>query len=267
MDIKRIGLICLMAFLIVFGGCSVKSIESSDNSKEQPSTENKVLRVAAAADLSMAFKEIGERFEEKNGCKVQLIIGSSGTLAQQIESGAPFDVFASADLKYIDQLDDKGKMVHGTKKLYAQGRIALATKIEGSLRVEKLDDLTNQEVKKIAIANPEHAPYGAAAQQALEKAGVWDKVKDKLVYGKNVEDTLSLVETGNADAGIVAVSIASKRVKLYPIDESLYTPLKQYIGVIKRAKEEDLAKRFVGYVVSGEGKSILKKYGFAFGEE
>lgn len=222
----------------------------------------KPLRVAAAADLTLAFKELGQNFEKINGTKVDFIFGSTGTLAQQIENGAPFDVFAAADIKYIDKLKKQGLITHKTQQLYAQGRIGLATKTAGPIEVKELNDILKPEIKKIAIANPEHAPYGRAAKEALEKAGLWEKVKGKLVYGKNIQDTLTLINTGNADAGIIALSIAKKaEVNFYLINTDMYKPLNQSMAVLAATGQEQAARKFVEYVNSPEGRKIMKKYG------
>ena len=213
---------------------------------------------------TLAFKEIGEKFEKSEGCKVTLTFGSTGTYRfQQIENGAPYDVFASADEKVIDDLIEKDKVISDTKQLYAIGRIGLATYMKNSLQIKDINDLLKPEVKKIAIANPDHAPYGLAAKQALQSAGIWDKVKDKLVYGKNIQDTLTLITTGNADAGFIALSIYKKdQVKFQLLDDKLHQPLIQAIGVIKGTKNEELARKFISYVNGSEGRPIMKKYGF-----
>ena len=127
------------------------------------------------------------------------------------------ELFASADEKVIEDLISKDKIISDSKQLYAIGRIGLATAVKSSIQVKELNDLLKPEVKKIAIANPEHAPYGLAAKQALESAGIWDKVKDKMVYGKNIQDTLTLITTGNADAGFIALSIYKKDYSIFSL--------------------------------------------------
>lgn len=221
------------------------------------------LRVAAAADLTLAFQEIGKDFEKLKGAKVDFVFGSTGTLARQIENGAPYDVFAAANIKFVDDLKKQGLIIPETQQLYALGRIGLATKAASSLDVKELKDLLRPEIKKIAIANPEHAPYGTAAKQALEKAGLWDKVKDKMVYGKNIQDTLTLIITGNADTGIIALSIArTDEVYFNPINAGMHKPLNQSMAVITKTGQEPLARQFVEYVNSPEGRKVMKKYGF-----
>lgn len=254
--------LCLSLAGLLFSGCNKTTTTKSqdETSKENVSDP---LRVAAAADLTLAFQEIGNEFEKQNGKKVEFNFSSSGTLAQQIESGAPFDVVALADIKFVDGLKDKGLIIPETQKLYAQGRIGLATKTTSSLEVKEMKDLLKPEIKKIAIADPSHAPYGLAAKQALEKAGLWEQLKDKMVYGKNIQDTLTLINTGNADAGIIALSIVKKdEVNFSLINPDMHSPLDQSMAIIKSTKQEQLARKFSDYVNGQEGRAIMKKYGF-----
>ncbi len=225
--------------------------------------DNQPLRVGAAANLTLAFQEIGKDFEELNGMEVDFIFGSTGTLAQQIENGAPFDVFAAADTKFVEGLKNKGLIIPDTEKIYATGRIGLATKATNPLEVKELKDLLKPGIKKIAIANPEHAPYGMAAKQALEKDDLWEQVKDKIVYGKNIQDTLTLINTGNADAGIIALSIArNEKVNFSLIESNMHKPLEQSLGVIATTRQEKLAREFIEYLNSTEGRRVMREYGF-----
>lgn len=228
----------------------------------------KTLTIAAAADLTVAFKEIGQNFEKATDNKVEFSFGSTGVLSQQIENGAPFDVLAAANVKFVDDLDAKGKIVSDTKQQYGRGRIGLTTLKGKPYNVKDLNNLTAPELKKIAIANPEHAPYGLAAKQALEKAGLWDKIKDKLVYGNNIQDTLNLVQTGNAEVGIIALSLASRDdIDFTLIDGNLHKPLDQALAVVKGTPNEAVARQFIQYVNGPEGRVIMKKYGFVLPSE
>lgn len=259
---KRIGylLICLCFFLLV-SGCSQTAKTKIPDIAAQETAQP--LRVAAAADLTLAFQEIGKNYEKLNGTKLDFIFGSTGTLEQQIENGAPYDVFAAASTRYVDALKSKGLIIPGTQQLYARGSIGLATTTASSLQVKELKDLLKPEIKKIAIANPEHAPYGMAAKQALEKAGIWELVKGKLVYGKNIQDTLTLIKTGNAETGIIALSIAKKdEVYFSRIREDMYKPLNQSMAVTAGTKQAQRARQFIAYVNSPEGRKVMKKYGF-----
>jgi len=221
------------------------------------------LTVAAAADLQFAFTDIGALFEQECGCKVTFIFGSSGNLAAQIESGLPVDLFASADIAYVDGLREKGLILEDTQQLYAVGRIVLAVNKDSGLQVENLRDLLKPEVTKVAIANPDHAPYGIAAMQALQSEGIWEELKPRLVYGENVRQALQYVQTGDAPAGIVALSVADvPEISYTLIDDSLHRPLRQSLAVLRRTGEEQLARDFIDFVNGPQGRPIMKKYGF-----
>jgi molybdate transport system substrate-binding protein len=223
------------------------------------------ITVAAASDLTAAFEELGREFEKTQKIKVVFVFGSTGMLTRQIENGAPMDLFAAANVAYIEQLEQQGLIVPGTKAIYARGRITLWTTTDNPLRVESISDLTRPEIKRIAIANPDHAPYGLAAKQALESAGVWDAVKPKLVYGDNIRQTLQYAETGNVDVSIVALSLSqqsSGRWTLVP--EQLHQPIDQGLAVIKSTHNEQAARAFAAFVTGPRGREILGKYGFAF---
>lgn len=223
------------------------------------------LTVAAAADLTNAFEELGREFEAAHKIKVVFVFGSTGMLTRQIENGAPMDLFAAANVDYINQLEQKGLIVSGTKAIYARGRITLWTTADSSLKLEQVADLARAEVKRIAIANPDHAPYGLAAQQALQAAGVWDVVKPKLVYGDNIRQTLQYAETGNVDVAIVALSLSQQSKGRWTlIPEALHQPLDQGLAVIKSTHNETAAREFESFVTGPPGKTILAKYGFAF---
>jgi molybdate transport system substrate-binding protein len=219
--------------------------------------------VAAAADLQFAFSDIAALFEEKCGCKVTFLFGSSGNLAAQIESGLPADVFASANIAYVDGLREKGLILEDTQQLYAVGRIVLAVNKDSGVQVENLKDLLKPEVRKVAIANPEHAPYGVAAMQALQSEGIWEDLEPRLVYGENVRQALQYIQTGDAQAGIVALSVAAvPEVSYTLIDDSLHQPLRQSLAVLRRTGEEQLARDFIAFVNGPQGRPIMKKYGF-----
>ena len=227
--------------------------------------QSQEITVAAAADLTNAFNELGREFETTNKIKVVFVYGSTGLLTRQIENGAPMDLFAAANVSYIDQLAQKGLIVPDTKKIYARGRITLWTTADSPLKIETVADLARPEVKRIAIANPDHAPYGLAAQQALQRAGIFDAVKSKLVYGDNIRQTLQYAETGNVDVAIVALSLSQQsKGRWVLIPEQLHDPIDQALAVIKTTHNEAAARAFANFVSGSRGKEILGKYGFAF---
>ena len=231
----------------------------------RPNNQTPQLTVAAASDLIAAFEEIGREFEATQKIKVVFVFGSTGMLTRQIENGAPMDLFAAANVAYVNQLEQKGLIVPDTKAIYARGRITLWTTFDSPVKAETITDLTRPEIKRIAIANPDHAPYGLAAKQALETAGVWETVKPKLVYGDNIRQTLQYAETGNVDVSIVALSLSRQskgRWTLVP--EELHQPIDQGLAVIKSTQNEPAARAFANFVTGARGKEILGKYGFAF---
>jgi len=221
------------------------------------------LTVAAASDLTPVFEELGREFESASKTKVVFVFGSTGMLTRQIENGAPFDLFASASASYIDQLDQQGLIISDSKTIYARGRITLWTSNESPVRFQGIADLARPEIQRVAIANPDHAPYGLAAKQALQSAGVWDRVQPKLVYGDNIRQTLQYAQTGNVEVAIVALSLSipsNGRWTLIP--EELHQPIDQTLAIMKSTKNEPAARAFITFLNSPQGKAIMKKYGF-----
>ncbi|MGI8835034.1 MAG: molybdate ABC transporter substrate-binding protein [Pyrinomonadaceae bacterium] len=227
------------------------------------------LTVSAAADLTPAFEEIGKMFEQESGIKVTFNFGSTGQLAQQIEQGAPVDLFAAANVSFVDELEKKKLILSETKALYARGRITLWTRNDSPLRLERVEDLARPEVRRIAIANPEHAPYGMAAREAMQAAGVFDQIKARLVFGENISQTLQFAESGNVDAAIVALSLSSQsNGRWVLIPEALHKPLNQALAVISGTHHQPEARRFAAFVNSEKGRPVMRKYGFILpGEE
>ncbi|HEX8749434.1 MAG TPA: molybdate ABC transporter substrate-binding protein [Pyrinomonadaceae bacterium] len=233
---------------------------SSEMSDE---TNPKVLYVAAAADLTPAFEEIGRNFEQATGIRVVYNFGSTGMLAKQIENGAPVDVFAAANVEFIDGLEQKGLIIPDSKALYARGRITIWLKRESALRIERLEDLARPEVERVAIANPEHAPYGVAAREALQAARVWDVVQPKCVFGENVRQTLQYAESGNVSASIVALSLSvQSNGRWILVPEELHKPLDQALAVMKRTRREQQARQFVAFINGEQGRPVMRRYGF-----
>ena len=238
---------------------------SSISVKDLPVT----LTVSAAADLTPAFEELGKLFTNNTGIKVTFNFGSTGQLTQQIEQGAPVDLLAAANVSFIEELERQNLILQDTKTLYAQGRITLWTRSDSSLRLDRIEDLANPEVRRIAIANPEHAPYGEAARQALESAGIWERVSSRLVFGENISQALQYAETGNVDAAIVALSLSvNSKGRWVLISDQLHKPLNQAFAVIRGTRHEAEARRFATFINSTEGRPVMRKYGFILpGEE
>lgn len=226
------------------------------------------LTVAAAADLQFAMQEIAARFQRETGKSVKLVYGSSGNFYQQLSNGAPFDIFFSANLDYAKKLEAAGLTESGTYYPYARGRIVLWVLNGSQLDLKPgLHALLDPAVKKIAIANPEHAPYGQAAVAALKKEKLYAKVQDKLVLGENISQTASFVLSGAADTGIVALSLALSpnmkdkgRYVEIPADD--YPPIEQACVTLRSSRNKDLAKQFLAFVKTNQSKEIMRRYGF-----
>jgi molybdate transport system substrate-binding protein len=264
----RVGILVAIAVtLLSCSGCKDKTAGSgSGDTGGDGARKGEPLRVAAAADLALAFKDVGAAFEKESGKKVDFSFGSTGLLAKQISEGAPFDVFAAANLSFIDDVVKDGSCLGETKALYSKGRIVLWSKDPWALPKD-ISDLKDPKYAKVAIANPDHAPYGKAAQQALTKSGIWSTVQPRLVYGENVQQTLMFARSGNADIAIVALSLAVTSPGNYvPIDPSLHEPLDQALVVCKggsgKGVKANEARSFVSFINSEKGRTIMRKYGF-----
>ncbi|ABF40675.1 molybdenum ABC transporter, periplasmic molybdate-binding protein [Candidatus Koribacter versatilis Ellin345] len=227
------------------------------------------IRVAAASDLSSVMPDLAKKFDASSSCKTIVSFGSSGNFYQQLQSAAPFDVFLSADKQYPQKLQDAGLTLPGTLTEYASGKLVLWARKESHLDLSKgLKALTATTVKRIAIANPQHAPYGRAAIAALNTAGVYDKISAKLVFGENVSQTAVFAQSGNADAGLIPLSLAltasMKSAGNYvEIPTPDYPPIRQAAVAMKNSRNADCAKRFVTFLTSTDSKQLLQQFGFS----
>lgn len=222
--------------------------------------------IAAASDLRFAMDEIAAQFQAAHPeAAVKTSYGSSGQFTQQIENGAPFDVFCSADAGYPRKLADEGLALPGSEFVYALGRIVVWVPPASPLDIEKLGAgvLRDSSIRHIAIANPEHAPYGKSAVAALRSLGLYDQVKDKLVYGENVTQALQYVQTGAADIGITPLSLAVRATGRYrELPPESYPKMEQGGILVKSTKNAALAQKFRAFLLSQQARSILKRYGF-----
>jgi len=224
--------------------------------------------VAAASDLAFAMNEITANFEKATGCSVRVSTGSSGNFLSQIENGAPFDVFFSADIEYPKKLEAEGLAAPGSAYLYAIGKIVLWVRNDSPLNINQgFAALRDPGVRKVAIANPLHAPYGRAAEDALRKAGVYDAVKDKLVQGENISQAAQFAESGNAEAGIIALSLAvapgmKEKGRFWRVPENLYAPIQQGVVVLRASKNPQGAQAFLDFIKTPATAALLGRYGF-----
>jgi molybdate transport system substrate-binding protein len=247
--------IAVCAFVLL-AACSSKK-EAPDNNAAA-----KTVRVGAASDLAQAFKDVGTAFEKKSGIKPDFNFSSSGLLAKQIEQGAPFFLFAAANKSFVDQVVKARKCDAATAQLYSRGRLVLWAK---SGAPAKIEDIVDPKYKRIGIANPDHAPYGKAAKEAMEKAGIYDQVKDRLVLGENISATMTYAKEGSVDLAFVALSLAiSTDAQLYmPVALDLHEPLEQTLVVCGTGPEAEAARQLAAFVTGDEGRAIMERYGFS----
>ncbi|MBT2690591.1 molybdate ABC transporter substrate-binding protein [Bacillus sp. ISL-47] len=247
---KRKLVMVFLVFIFVLCGCGQEEIET------------KKLYIVAASDLYHALTEIGDEFTRETGIELEFTFGSTGLLTQQIQEGAPFDLFAAAQESYIDKLIEKNAVEKNSKQYYALGRIAILSSDSDSEEI-KLDKLLSPEVKSITIANPDHAPYGKAAKEALEALDIWSEIEPKIVYAENIRQAFQYVESGNADAGIIALALLQETDLPYVlIDEKAHSPIKQTLAIPIQSEKKEESKKFTEFLLSKQGQEILEKYGF-----
>jgi molybdate transport system substrate-binding protein len=226
------------------------------------------ITVAAAADLQFAMQDVAAGFQKETGKEIKLIYGSSGSFFQQIQNGAPFDMFFSANLDYPKKLESSGLTASGSYYQYARGKIVVWVANDSKINVDSgLKSLLDPSVKKIAVANPQHAPYGQAAVAAMKNEGVYEKVKDKFVLGENISQTASFVVSGAADVGVVALSLAlspnmKNKGRYREIPTTEYPPVEQACVILSSSKDKETAKQFLSYIKTAAVADTLKRYGF-----
>lgn len=248
--------------LLAFLACGLTTHQRAYGSEAQAT-------VAAASDLKFALEEIADAFERQTGKKPRLIFGSSGNFYTQIMQGAPFHLYMSADEAYVNKLHAAGKSLD-QGKLYAMGKIGIFVPHGSLVKADpNLDDLAKSlaegRLVKFAIANPEHAPYGDRAVQALKHKGIWEQIKPKLVYGENITQAAQFAQSGSSQGGIIALSLAkapaiAQQGQFALIPENWYTPLAQRMVLINNAPDQ--AKQFYTFLGTEPARAILKKYGF-----
>ncbi|WP_261207361.1 molybdate ABC transporter substrate-binding protein [Laspinema sp. D2d] len=247
------------ALLALLVACGTSEVTQPPDSPSATVT----LTVSAASDLNPVFPEIAQLWEEETGHQVVFNLGSTGQLAQQIAQGAPVDLFAAANQKFVEDLDKKGVVISETKALYGVGRITLWHREDSALNLQQLQDLTRPEIKRVAIANPDHAPYGVAAKEALQSVGIWDEIQPKLVLGENVRQAQQYAESGNVDVAIAALSISLNRPGQWVlIPEALHQPLVQMLVIPKAAPHPEIAQDFARFINGPKGRPLMQEYGF-----
>jgi molybdate transport system substrate-binding protein len=258
-----VGLAVLAAAILVGGGLVSRRTTGG--------TPVRTVRVAAASDLRYALPVLVDAFRERHrGIGVQIAYGSSGTFVAQLFNGAPFDLFMSADIDYPRQIEARGLAAAASEFVYAIGHLVVWVPADSPIDIGAagVDVLGDPRIARIAIANPEHAPYGRAAEEALRRSGIYERVKDKLVLGDTVAQALQFVQSGAAQAGIVGLSLAAAPVvdktgKYWVVPETLHTRLEQGGIIMQAAADMDAAQAFRGFVLSAEGRDVLARFGFS----
>lgn len=253
----RLAMLGLASFLVL--ACS-KSPEGSAPAAAKPG-----FKIAAASDLSIAFEEAGREYERLHQEKVTLVFGASGMLAKQIVQGAPYDAFYSANAAFADESIASGNCDAATKRPYASSHIVIwARDVEGAAAPGALADLEDGRFRRIAIANPDHAPYGRAAKEALERAGMWEKLQGRILLADSVKHALVFAESGNADAAIVPLplTLPLKGGKHAAVDKALYAPVEQTAVDCLRGSNVAGARRFAAFLDSEHGRALMRRHGF-----
>jgi len=252
----------LVSFVIILG-CAVGALVPP------LSRAGEALTIAAASGLNFAFTEVTAEFEKKTGTPVKLSFGSSGNLFSQIQNGASFDMYFSSDIGYPHKLEQNGHVVPGTLYRYAVGRLVVWVPASSRVPIEQrgIEALLEPSVRKIAIANPKHAPYGKAAVSAMEHYRIYDRVKDKLVLGESVSQTAQYVESGASDIGIIALALAlapsmKSAGKYWEIPAEAHAPIEQGAVILKKGTNTDAARTFLEFLKSDQGRDLMNRYGF-----
>ena len=235
---------------------------SACGEQRQPQPASK-LTVAAAANLTDVFGEVGHAFQAKTGVDVIFSYGPTTALAQQIENGAPFDLFAAADTEHIDALISSGKVLADSRAVYALGQLALWIPDGERIGIRDLRDLTKQQVHFISIAQPALAPYGQATIEVLKKAGLWEATQPKLVYANSISMAKQMAASGNADVAFTAYSLVLReRGIVIKVDPGLYHPIEQALAIVTSSERVDQATRFRSFLLGPEGRAILAGHGY-----
>ena len=228
-----------------------------------PATSPTPLSVAAAANLAAVCEELGAVFEARTGIGVLFSFGSTAFLAHQIENGAPFDVYAAADVEHVDRLVEKGFLLSDSRAVYARGRLVVWVPPGAKVSPSGLEDLAGDEIRIIALAKPEIAPYGRAAVETLRSLRLWDQVQPKLVYAQNVLMARQFADSDNADVAFTASSVLKAGVgRQIEVDEKLHGPIDQALGIVRGSSRLADARRFTQFVVGEDGQTILRQFGY-----
>lgn len=265
--IKMKKTVTFLLLLVLLIACSNEKIETENEKQDEliESTESTELMISAAVSLTDTLEEIKELYEEENEVELTFNLGGSGSLAQQIQQGAPVDVFISANQNWMDTLEEEELIFPETRIDLTGNSIVLIADPSTSLTYESVDEISADDVEQIAIGNPESVPAGKYTEEILHNLEMWDKLKDKLVLAKDVRQVLTYVETGNVDIGFVYESDAliSDNIKiLAKVDQALHEPIVYPAAVLENTENEQAARQFIQFMETDTAQEILKKYGF-----
>ncbi|MBC8285470.1 MAG: molybdate ABC transporter substrate-binding protein [Nitrospinae bacterium] len=226
------------------------------------------LRVAVASNFLFPLKELSREFEKSTGNEVVVISGSTGKLYAQIHQGAPFDIFLAADSTRPELLEKEGMGVSGSRFTYAVGRLALWSADTKKFLMMGLKVLDQKNFRYLAMANPKTAPYGKATEQVLKEKGYWEKIQSRLVRGENISQTLQFVVTGNAEIGFISLSQLSRSKRplggtSWVVPSNLHDPIRQDALLLKRAETNNVARNFLSFLKSKQGRKIIESYGYS----
>ena len=251
--LNNAAVISLMACLLVTAACR----------PSPPTNTRPELVVAAAANLTDAFEEVGARFTGKTGISAVFSFGATADLARQIENGAPFDVFASADVEHVAALEQKGLLTPGTRALYARGRLVMWIPPGRNLVAQRIEDIAGAEFDRIAVAKPELAPYGRATVESLRALELWSRIEPKVIYAQNVSQAKQYAATGNAEVAFIPLALVPSGSGTYiEVNETLHQPIDQALGIIKSSSNQTATQQFVEFLLSKEGQEILVRRGY-----
>ena len=221
------------------------------------------VRIAAAANLTEVFQQVGPAFQAQTAIHPVFSYGSTAQLARQIENAAPYDVIAAADVQHIDELDRRGLLVPGSRAPYAKGVLALWIPPNSRATTSRIEDLTNADVRVIAIAKPDLAPYGRATVEALRRLGIWDRVQARIVYAENISMAKQYGSSNNADAVFTAYSLVQREGgRIIVVDDKLHDPIVQDLAIVAASPNRDSARKFTAFLLGDTGRGFLQTYGY-----
>ncbi|HXG42917.1 MAG TPA: molybdate ABC transporter substrate-binding protein [Dehalococcoidia bacterium] len=257
---SRVPVLLLLLPLLALTACGADQEEAAAPGAQDGQT---TLLVSAAANLADVLPPLLDAFRDRTGIQAQVNYGNTAQLAAQIERGAPVDLFLAADRQHVETLAAKGLVLPDTVRVYARGKLVLWTREGSGLALGSLMDLTSARIGRIAIANPDQAPYGAAARQALQRLGLWEALQPKLVIAENIQQALQYARSGNADVAFTALSLVlNEGGARLEVPTDLYDPIDQALAVVRGTPREAAARRLADFLASSEAATVWQRFGY-----